>query len=111
MFYFAGIHPLRIAKGFEMACDIACKHLESIADTIAVTPDNPSTLIKTAMTTLSSKIVNRHHEHMAQIAVNAVLTVADFERKVRRRYSFVFLVPFSVHLLSSFLSSILHVPF
>lgn len=76
-----GIHPLRIAKGFEMASDIACKHLESIADTIAVTPDNPSTLIKTAMTTLSSKIVNRHHEHMAEIAVKAVLAVADFERK------------------------------
>lgn len=76
-----GVHPLRIAKGFEMACDIACKHLESIADTIAVTPDNPSTLIKTAMTTLSSKIVNRYHEQMAEIAVKAVLAVADFDRK------------------------------
>ena len=33
------------------------------------------------MTTLGSKIINRHHRMMAQIAVDAVLTVADLERK------------------------------
>jgi len=33
------------------------------------------------MTTLSSKIVNKHKKEMAQIAVDAVLAVADIERK------------------------------
>eukprot|EP01083_Nonionella_stella_P068806 182961_1 len=76
-----GIHPLRVTKGFEMACDMSVKHLESISDSIAISKDNPASLIQTAMTTLSSKIVNRHHKHMAEVAVNAVLSVADFERK------------------------------
>lgn len=34
------------------------------------------------MTTLGSKIVSRYHKKMAQIAVDAVLSVADLERKV-----------------------------
>merc|ERR550514_990381 len=33
------------------------------------------------MTTLNSKVVNRHLEQMAQIAVDAVLAVADIDRK------------------------------
>uniref|UniRef100_A0A6A7G3M0 T-complex protein 1 subunit epsilon n=1 Tax=Hirondellea gigas TaxID=1518452 RepID=A0A6A7G3M0_9CRUS len=76
-----GIHPLRISKGFEIGCDIAVKHLETISESIVISKENPASLIKTAMTTLSSKIINRHHRQMAEIAVNAVLAVADFERK------------------------------
>ena len=38
-------------------------------------------MIQTAMTTLGSKIVNRFHRQMAEIAVNAVLAVADMDRK------------------------------
>jgi T-complex protein 1 subunit epsilon len=38
-------------------------------------------LIATAMTTLSSKIVNVHKRKMAEIAVNAVTAVADWDRK------------------------------
>jgi T-complex protein 1 subunit epsilon len=33
------------------------------------------------MTTLGSKIVNKCHRHMAEIAVNAVLAVADMETR------------------------------
>jgi T-complex protein 1 subunit epsilon len=29
-----GIHPIRIADGFEQACRVAISHLESIADTV-----------------------------------------------------------------------------
>jgi len=76
-----GLHPRRIAEGFEVACDIACKHLEEICDTVPWTPDDPTVLVETAMTTLSSKIINRCHRQMAEIAVNAVLQVADLERK------------------------------
>jgi T-complex protein 1 subunit epsilon len=40
-----------------------------------------SPLVDTAMTTLSSKIINVHKRKMAQIAVDAVLAVCDFENK------------------------------
>ena len=76
-----GIHPIRIARGFEMACDISVAHLASIADRVEFSKDNTEPLFQTAMTTLGSKIVNRFHAPMARIAVGAVLAVADMERK------------------------------
>ena len=76
------IHPIRVAQGFEKACDLAVAHLEKIADEVAWTPEDTSPLFLTAKTTLSSKIVSRCHDSMAQIAVDAVLSVADLERKV-----------------------------
>jgi T-complex protein 1 subunit epsilon len=76
-----GIHPVRIAEGFERACQISVKHLAAISETIDFSPDNVEPLILTAMTTLSSKIVNVHKRKMAEIAVNAVLSVADLARK------------------------------
>merc|ERR1719506_419164 len=76
-----GVHPIRIADGYEMACEIAVKRLNEICDTIEFTSNDTSNLLKTCMTTLNSKVVNRHLEQMAQIAVDAVLGVADLERK------------------------------
>jgi len=76
-----GIHPIRIADGFEMAARHAINHLEKIADSFPVSRENPEPLIQTAMTTLGSKIVNKCHRQFAEIAVNAVLAVADFNRK------------------------------
>eukprot|EP00455_Lapot_gusevi_P030690 TRINITY_DN3304_c0_g1_i2.p1 TRINITY_DN3304_c0_g1~~TRINITY_DN3304_c0_g1_i2.p1 ORF type:complete len:542 (-),score=200.51 TRINITY_DN3304_c0_g1_i2:64-1689(-) len=76
-----GIHPIRIARGFEQACDICVERLRSIADTVEFSQDNIEPLIQTAMTTLGSKIVNRFHRQMAEIAVRAVLAVADLQRK------------------------------
>jgi len=76
-----GIHPVRIAQGFERACDIALKHLDSISDQIPVSKDNTKILHECAKTTLSSKIVNRFHDQMAQIAVDAVLSVVDWDRR------------------------------
>ncbi|KAJ1447614.1 chaperonin Cpn60/TCP-1 family [Pelagophyceae sp. CCMP2097] len=76
-----GLHPVRIAEGFEIACAVATARLEAIADTIpfdAKTDD--SVLVDTAMTTLSSKIINVHKRKMAQIAVDAVLAVANLDR-------------------------------
>ena len=37
--------------------------------------------ILSSQTTLGSKIINKCHRQMAEIAVEAVLTVADIERK------------------------------
>lgn len=76
-----GIHPIRIADGFELAAQFCIKHLESISDSFPVDPNNVEPLIKTAMTTLGSKIVNKCHRQMAEIAVNAVMAVADLEKK------------------------------
>lgn len=76
-----GIHPIRIARGFEKACDVAVKHLAAIADSVNWTPQNLDPLLKTAETTLGSKIINRFQSQMAKIAVDAVLAVADLERK------------------------------
>lgn len=76
-----GIHPIRIADGFEMAARHAVSHLEKIADSLPVSRDNLEPLIEIAETTLGSKIVNRCLRKFAQIAVDAVLAVTDFDRK------------------------------
>nr|XP_018901182.1 PREDICTED: T-complex protein 1 subunit epsilon [Bemisia tabaci] len=76
-----GIHPIRIADGFELAAQKAVAHLDSITDSFPVNKDNLEPLIQTAMTTLGSKIVNKCHRHMATIAVQAVMSVADLEKK------------------------------
>mmetsp|Transcript_13164 Transcript_13164/g.24740 ORF Transcript_13164/g.24740 Transcript_13164/m.24740 type:complete len:543 (-) Transcript_13164:99-1727(-) len=76
-----GIHPVRIAEGFEKAAEVAIKTLEQIADTVPFSSDNLDPLVTTAMTTLSSKIINVDKRKMAEIAVNAVVGVADLERK------------------------------
>ncbi|KAM7315320.1 hypothetical protein ISCGN_005102 [Ixodes scapularis] len=75
-----GIHPIRIADGFEMAARCALAHLDSIAESFAVSSDDKEKLIQTAMTTLGSKIVNKCHRQFAEIAVEAVLSVAQLDR-------------------------------
>lgn len=74
-----GLHPVRISEGFEQAAEVALKHLASIADRVEFSKENTTPLVDTAMTTLSSKIINIFKRKMAQIAVDAVLSVADFE--------------------------------
>ena len=76
-----GIHPIRIADGYEMAMQISLRHLDNIADTFKIDKSDKEKLIKVAMTSLGSKIVSKCHRQMAEIAVDAVLSVADFERK------------------------------
>lgn len=51
-----GIHPIRIADGFERACSVAVKHLDDISDTIEFSKENVANLKKTAMTSLGSKM-------------------------------------------------------
>ncbi|XP_066927669.1 T-complex protein 1 subunit epsilon-like [Clytia hemisphaerica] len=76
-----GIHPIRIADGYEQASQIAVAHLDKISDSFEVNPNNKEPLIETAMTTLGSKIASRCHRQLAEIAVDAILSVADFERR------------------------------
>jgi len=76
-----GIHAIRIADGFELAAQCAIKNLEKIADEFKIDPNNTENLVRTAKTTLGSKIINKCHDQMAKIAVDAVMAVADLETK------------------------------
>lgn len=76
-----GIHPLRISAGYDRAVEIAIEHMKGVSSEIEWSRENPDALVKTAMTSLGSKIVNRCHRHLAQVCVDAVLSVADVDRK------------------------------
>ncbi|KAF4553003.1 T-complex protein 1 subunit epsilon-like protein [Elsinoe fawcettii] len=76
-----GIHPIRIADGYDAACEVAVAKLDEISDTIPFTKSETSNLLKVARTSLGSKIVSKAHDQFAQIAVDAVLSVADLDRK------------------------------
>lgn len=51
-----GVHPIRIAQGYDMACKMAVEHLKTIADQYQWSAENPEALISTAMTSLGSKM-------------------------------------------------------
>jgi T-complex protein 1 subunit epsilon len=51
-----GIHPIRIADGFDRACATAIAKLDSISDRVDYAKDNTENLIKTAITSLGSKM-------------------------------------------------------
>ena len=76
-----GIHPIRIADGYDQACDIAVAELDRISDVIEFSRDDTEKLAKVAQTSLGSKVVSKARDQFAKIAVDAVLSVADLERK------------------------------
>ena len=76
-----GIHPIRIADGFERACEIAVAALERVADKVEFDREHIDELLKVAETSLGSKIVSKASSKFARIATEAVLSVADLERK------------------------------
>ncbi|KAI9017095.1 chaperonin Cpn60/TCP-1 family [Gaertneriomyces semiglobifer] len=77
-----GLHPIRVADGFERACKVAVAELEKIADEIPVGKGKDGdVLLRVAKTCLGSKIVSKCHDQFAQMAVDAVMSVADLERK------------------------------
>ncbi|CAA6667232.1 unnamed protein product [Spirodela intermedia] len=76
-----GIHPIRVAEGYEMASRIAVEHMEKISQKFEFSITDAEPLVQTCSTTLSSKIVSRRKRDLAAIAVEAVLAVADLERK------------------------------
>jgi len=76
-----GIHPLRIATGYEKSCEVAVNRVKAIAREIDVIADNKAALKKAACTALGSKIVSSKQEQLAELCVEAVLSVADMERK------------------------------
>jgi hypothetical protein len=62
-----GLHPVRIAEGYDKACQIGVKTLADISDKVDVQKGDASkTLFNTASTTLSSKIVNVHRDQVVR---------------------------------------------
>ena len=58
-----GIHPIRIADGFELAAQKANEHLDTIADKFELDPKNPENLIETAMVWIIITVVWNFGQH------------------------------------------------
>ncbi len=55
--------------------------MEDISEEIDVKEHDHEALVNAAMTALGSKVVSKHKLELAKIAVEAVLSIADLERK------------------------------
>ncbi|MCW4008403.1 MAG: thermosome subunit beta [Candidatus Bathyarchaeota archaeon] len=71
------VHPTIIIDGYKKAAEKALETLEKIA--ISVDLSKQEHLKKAAVTSMASKIVAEHKEHLADIAVKAMLEVAEKE--------------------------------
>ena len=69
------VHPTIIIDGYRKASEKALEVLESIA--IKVDPDSTDYMKKVAMTSMASKLVADHKEYLADMAVKAMLAVAE----------------------------------
>ncbi|MGQ9552192.1 MAG: thermosome subunit beta [Candidatus Bathycorpusculaceae bacterium] len=69
------VHPTIIIEGFRKAADKALETFENIA--IEVKPEDKEFLKKVAMTSMASKLVSENRLQLAEIAVDAVLHVAE----------------------------------
>jgi T-complex protein 1 subunit epsilon len=74
-----GIHPLQISSGFDKACDLGIAYLETLKEEKLYSTKED--LVQASKVALSSKVVSSCKEELAQIAAEAVLSVADMERK------------------------------
>jgi len=70
-----GVHPTVIVEGYSKAAEKALETLEKIA--IPVKPTEKEFLKKVAATSMASKLVSENKEQLAEIAVEAVLHVAQ----------------------------------
>jgi len=71
------VHPTIIIDGYKKASERTLKILEKIA--ISVDMSLQGYLKKAAMTSMASKLVAEHREYLADLAVKAVLQVAEKE--------------------------------
>ncbi len=69
------IHPTIIIDGYKKAAEKALETLEKIA--ITVNPLSKEEIKKAAMTSMASKLVAEHREYLAELAVQAILQVAE----------------------------------
>ena len=69
------IHPSTVITGYRRALDIALRELEKIAKPIKL--DDKKTLKKIVNTSLGSKSLGFATEHIADLAINAVLSIVE----------------------------------
>ncbi len=69
------VHPTVVIDGYRDAQEQALKFLEEIS--IKVDPRDRGTLKKVAMTSLASKLVAGYSGHIADLAIDAILQVAE----------------------------------
>ena len=55
-----GIHPIRIADGYDQACEVAVAELDKISDEVKFTKENAENLFEVAKTSLGSKMCVAH---------------------------------------------------
>jgi thermosome len=71
----ANVHPTIISGGYRLAAAKAMEVLDSIAMPVGI--KDKETLRRIAMTAMMSKAVSGVREHMADLSVDAVITVAE----------------------------------
>ncbi len=71
------IHPTVVAKGYRLAADKAVEILNKFGENVA--ENDKKALMNVAMTAMTGKSAEIAKEYLANIAVNAVLDVADKE--------------------------------
>lgn len=76
-----GIHPVRIADGYDLAVQIAVEHLNNIADKIEWSKDNLEPITNAAITPLNSKILSKFADKFAKMCTKAIVAIADLDRK------------------------------
>ncbi|XP_050298591.1 T-complex protein 1 subunit delta [Anthonomus grandis grandis] len=77
---YRGIHPTAISESFQRASTHALQILNSIATPVELS--NREQLIKSASTSLNSKVVSQQSSQLAPLAVDAVLKVVEPGREM-----------------------------
>lgn len=74
------VHPTIIVDGYRKAAKKAKQLLQEIADTVS--PNDKTLLQKIAKTAMQTKLVRKDSNHLADIVVQAVLTVAEKDGEI-----------------------------
>ncbi len=69
------VHPTVIVDGYRKAANKAKQYIKEIAD--PVTPDDKSSLLKIARTSMQTKLVRKNSNQLADMVVKSVLAVAE----------------------------------
>ena len=69
------VHPAIIIDGYKKAAEKALEALDQIA--VKIDPTDKELLMKVAVTSMASKLVAEHREHLAKLAVDSILQVAE----------------------------------
>jgi thermosome len=76
------VHPTIVIDGYRKAAEKSLKILEKLA--ISISPEDEKYIKKVAMTSMASKLVAENREYLADLAVKAVLQVAEKRKEGKR---------------------------